>query len=69
METTIVYWGYIEIMEKKMETTIMENTIDCRGTGGVEIFLHRSRRSGQAKGRKADPSTSKRVKLQLQPKA
>ena len=23
METTIVYWGYIGIMEKKMETTIM----------------------------------------------
>ena len=22
METTIVYWGYIRIMEKKMETTI-----------------------------------------------
>ena len=20
METTVVYWGYIEIMEKKMET-------------------------------------------------
>ena len=23
METTIVYWGYIEKMEKKMETTIV----------------------------------------------
>ena len=23
METTIVYWGYIGIMEKKMETTIV----------------------------------------------
>ena len=23
METTVVYWGYIGIMEKKMETTIM----------------------------------------------
>ena len=23
METTIVYWGYIEIMEKRMETTIV----------------------------------------------
>ena len=23
METTIVYWGYIGIMEKQMETTIM----------------------------------------------
>ena len=22
METTVVYWGYIGIMEKKMETTI-----------------------------------------------
>ena len=23
METTVVYWGYIGIMEKKMETTIV----------------------------------------------
>ena len=23
METTIVYWGYIEIMEKNMKTTIV----------------------------------------------
>ena len=23
METTIVYWGYIGIMEKKMETTVI----------------------------------------------
>ena len=23
METTIVYWGYIGIMEKKMETTVV----------------------------------------------
>ena len=23
METTIVYWGYIGIMEKKMDTTIV----------------------------------------------
>ena len=23
METTIVYWGYIGILEKKMETTIV----------------------------------------------
>ena len=23
METTIVYWGYIGMMESKMETTIM----------------------------------------------
>ena len=23
METTVVYWGYIGIMEKKTETTIM----------------------------------------------
>ena len=41
METTIVYWGYIGIMEKKMESTIvhwgymgimekkMETTITC----------------------------------------
>ena len=25
METTIVYWGYIGIMEKKMEATIRES--------------------------------------------
>ena len=24
MEATIVYWGYIGIMEKKMETTIIK---------------------------------------------
>ena len=24
METTIVYWGYIGIMEKKMEATMIE---------------------------------------------
>ena len=23
METTIIYWGYIGVMEKKMETTII----------------------------------------------
>ena len=23
METTVVYWGFISIMEKKMETTIV----------------------------------------------
>ena len=22
METTMVYWGYMEIMDKKMETTV-----------------------------------------------
>ena len=30
METTVVYWGYIGIMEKKMETTIV-----CRGCIGT----------------------------------
>ena len=32
METTIVYWGYMGIMEKKMEitTTIMENQMEKR---------------------------------------
>ena len=29
METTIVYWGYIGMMEKKMETTIMDLYRDC----------------------------------------
>ena len=28
METAIVYWGYIGIMENKMETTIMENQME-----------------------------------------
>ena len=32
METTIVYWGYTEIMEKKMETSIM-GCIGLRGLG------------------------------------
>ena len=27
METTIVFWGYIGIMEKKMETTIVFGVI------------------------------------------
>ena len=27
METTMVYWGYIGIMEKQMETT---NTVDTK---------------------------------------
>ena len=31
METTIVYWGYIGIMEKKMEITIL---------GYIGFFLH-----------------------------
>ena len=32
METTIVYWGYIWIMEKKMETTIVHSR-SCSGNG------------------------------------
>ena len=28
METTIVHWGYIGIMENKMETTITENQME-----------------------------------------
>ena len=35
METTIEYWGYIGIMEKKMETTIY-NGIICEFA--VEVF-------------------------------
>ena len=31
METTVVYWGYIGITEKKMETTI--NTSDSYSLG------------------------------------
>ena len=28
METTIVHWGYIGIMENKVEITIMENQME-----------------------------------------
>ena len=35
METTVVYWGYIGIMEKKMETTIKGGYID----GELELSL------------------------------
>ena len=28
METTIVYWGYVGMMENEMETTIMENQME-----------------------------------------
>ena len=43
METTIIYWGYIGIMEKNMETTIiywgyigiMEKKMETTGTIGV----------------------------------
>ena len=31
-ETTIIYWGYIGIMEKKMETTILYY-------GGISLWL------------------------------
>ena len=35
METTIVYWGFIGIMVKKMETTIMGYRI-----GGIVTPVH-----------------------------
>ena len=33
METTIVYWGYIGIMEEKMETTILFYCIEVGPDG------------------------------------
>ena len=56
METTIVYWGYIRIMEKKMETTIvywgyirimekkMETTVLLRWTPHPVIVITRDNR-------------------------
>ena len=46
METTIVYWGYSGIMEKKMETTIvywgysriMENKMETTITGVIDPY-------------------------------
>ena len=35
METAIVYWGYIGIMENKMETTIMENQMEKKMENGM----------------------------------
>ena len=45
-----LYWGYIGIMEKKMETTIMENQMEKKmdnemETGIFIVFLSASSRS------------------------
>ena len=38
METTIVYWGYIRIMENTMETTIVEGGVGVNmGTGSFHL--------------------------------
>ena len=39
METTIVHWGYIEIMENKVETTIMENQMDKKMENEMETTI------------------------------
>ena len=39
METTIVYWGYMGIMEKKMETTIVYLLPLCRNMAIEEFVL------------------------------
>ena len=39
METTIVYRGYIGIMEKEMETTIMENQMEKKMENEVETGI------------------------------
>ena len=42
METTMVYWGYIGIMEKKMETTIQDLGFRVyKMCKGYSSFLHR----------------------------
>ena len=38
METTIICWGYIGIMEKKMETTIMENQMEKKMENDMEYI-------------------------------
>ena len=35
-----LYWGYIGIMEKKMETSILEQRIDWSYIGGFDQDLH-----------------------------
>ena len=39
METTIVYWGYIGIMEKKMKTTIVAATESDRSDVGNHVHI------------------------------
>ena len=39
METTIVYWGNIGIMENKMETTIMENQMEKKMENEMETTI------------------------------
>ena len=39
METTISYWGYIGIMENKLETTTMENQMDKKMENEMETGI------------------------------
>ena len=42
METTVVYWGYIGIMEKKMETTIVSRASqkwEVIGTVDIRVIM------------------------------
>ena len=41
METTIIHWGYMGIMEKKMETTIMENHMEKKLKMKWKLGLYR----------------------------
>ena len=39
METTVVYWGYIGRMKKKMETTmLLVVRVQCLGLGGLGVL-------------------------------
>ena len=42
METTVVYWGHIGIMEKKMETTVVHLCASVRGLQVSDFFAHNS---------------------------
>ena len=45
MESTIVYWGYIRIMENKMETTIVYQT-NLLGASGRSGFTSQATKYG-----------------------
>ena len=40
MEATIVYWGYIGVMENKMETTIIENQMEKKMENEMETWAN-----------------------------
>ena len=39
VNTALFYWGYIGIMEKKMETTIMENQMEKKVENEMETGI------------------------------